>query len=153
DPEALAELITQYQRVCAEAIKQFDGFVARYMGDGMLAWFGYPAAHEDDAERAVLAGLAVVQSVGQLRAPGELPLKVRVGIATGQVVVGHIGSQDDVSGEPAHLAARLQGIAQPNEVVISQSTYQLIASSIDCLGPELVQLAGFPNPVEIRRVL
>jgi class 3 adenylate cyclase len=116
DPEDLRELISAYQKCAAEAVCRFGGFVARYMGDGMLVCFGYPEAHEDDAERAVRAGLELIAAVVALKTPASL--QTRVGIATGLVVVGDlIGSGEAqeraIVGETPNLAARLQGIAEP----------------------------------------
>jgi class 3 adenylate cyclase/predicted ATPase len=154
DPEELADLIGRYQRACAEAIVRFDGFVARYLGDGILAYFGYPLAHEDDPERAVHAALAVVEAVGKLPALDGRPLEVRIGIATGKVIVGQIGRQShDITGESANLAARLQGVARPNEVMISEATHQLVGSMFECSALVPIQLAGFPQAVKTWRVI
>ena len=113
DPEDLREIIGAYQRCCAELITRAGGFVAKYMGDGVLAYFGYPQAHEDDAERAVRAGLALVEAVPKLKTAASAPLQVRVGIATGLVVVGDLigagaAQEQAVVGETPNLAARLQ---------------------------------------------
>jgi class 3 adenylate cyclase len=149
DPEELADAIGRYQRACSEAIVGFDGFEARYLGDDVLAYFGYPLAHEDDPERAVHAALAVVEAVGKLQALGGRPLEVRVGVASGHVVVGQIGRQShDVTGESVNLAARLQGVARPNEVMISEATHQFVGDLFECSALEPVQLAGFPRPVK-----
>ena len=123
DPEDLREVISAYQKCVAETVQRFGGFVAKYMGDGVLVYFGYPQAHEDDAERAVRAGLELVAAVGALKT--HAPLQTRVGIATGLVVVGDlIGSgasqEQAIVGETPNLAARLQGIAEPNSVVIAE---------------------------------
>jgi class 3 adenylate cyclase/predicted ATPase len=131
DPEDLREVLSAYQKRVAEVVERFDGFVAKYLGDGVLAYFGYPRAHEDDAERAVRAGLEVVAAVGRLEAGASL--ETRVGIATGMVVVGDlIGSGDaqerGIIGETPNLAARLQGIAAPNAVVIAESTRRLLGN-------------------------
>ena len=131
DPEDLREVISDYQKCVAETVQRFGGFVAKYMGDGILVYFGYPQAHEDDAERAVRAGLDLIQAVGGLKS--SAPLQTRVGIATGLVVVGDlIGSgaaqEQTVIGETPNLAARLQGIAEPNTVVIAESTRKLIGN-------------------------
>jgi class 3 adenylate cyclase len=128
DAEDLREVISAYQRCVAECVRRSGGFVARYMGDGVLIYFGYPAAHEDDAERAVRAGLALIDAVGTLPAPE--PLQVRIGAATGMVVVGNLvgsgdGQEHDVVGETPNLAARLQGIAEPNTVIIAEATRRL----------------------------
>jgi class 3 adenylate cyclase len=140
DPEDLREVISAYQKCVAESVKRFGGFVAKYLGDGVLVYFGYPQAHEDDPERAVRAGLALIDAVSNL--PRDEPLQTRVGIATGLVVVGDlIGSGEaqerGIAGETPNLAARLQGIAEPNTVVIAESTRKLIGQLFDLenLGP------------------
>jgi class 3 adenylate cyclase/predicted ATPase len=134
DPEDLREVISAYQKCVAETVKRFGGFVAKYMGDGVLIYFGYPQAHEDDAERAVRAGLELVKAIGSLKA--SQALQTRVGIATGLVIVGDlIGSGEaqerGIVGETPNLAARLQGIAQANSVVISDSTRKLVGNLFD----------------------
>ena len=140
DPEDLREVISAYQKCVAEIVQRFDGFVARYMGDGVLVYFGYPHAHEDDAERAVRAGLELITAVVSLRSRASL--RARVGIATGLVVVGDlIGSGDtqerSMVGETPNLAARLQGIAEPNMVVICDSTRRILGNlfELEPLGP------------------
>src|SRR5208282_3552134 len=125
DPEDLREVISAYQKCVAETVSRFDGFVAKYMGDGVLVYFGYPQAHEDDAERAVRAALDLVAAVSALKT--HAALQTRVGIATGMVVVGDlIGSGEaqerGIVGETPNLAARLQGVAEPNMVVIAEGT-------------------------------
>src|SRR4029077_2120649 len=131
DPEDLREIISAYQKCVAQTVQRFGGFVAKYMGDGVLVYFGYPQAHEDDAERAVRAGLELVAAVGGLKT--HAALQIRVGIATGQVVVGDlIGSGEaqerGIVGETPNLAARLQGVAEPNSVVIAESTRRLLGN-------------------------
>ena len=131
DPEDLREVISAYQKCVAETVRRFGGFVAKYMGDGVLVYFGYPQAHEDDAERAVRAGLELIAAVAALQSP--VSLQTRVGIATGLVVVGDLfgtGSAQEqaVVGETPNLAARLQGIAEPNTVVIAESTRKLLGN-------------------------
>ena len=128
DPEDLREVISAYQKCVADTVCRFGGFVAQYMGDGVLIYFGYPQAHEDDAERAVRAGLELVGAVDDLKT--HAALQARVGIATGMVVVGDlIGSrasqQEAIVGETPNLAARLQGIAEPSSVVIAETTRRL----------------------------
>ena len=148
DPEDLREVISAYQRCVAETARRFGGFVAKYMGDGVLIYFGYPQAHEDDAERAVRAGLELVTAVSDLKT--HAALQTRVGIATGLVVVGDlIGSgasqEQAIVGETPNLAARLQGIAEPNSVVIAESTRKLLGNlfELDDLGArELKGIAG-----------
>jgi class 3 adenylate cyclase len=125
DPEDLREIVGAYHRCVADTVGRYAGFVAKYMGDGVLVYFGYPEAHEDDAERAVRAGLAVIDAVGQLAAPE--PLNVRLGIASGLVVVGDLigagaAQERGVVGETPNLAARLQALAQPGTLVIAEST-------------------------------
>jgi len=141
DPEDLREIISAYQTCVAEIVARFGGFVAKYMGDGVLVYFGYPQAHEDDAERAVSAALEVITAVGALKSPS--PLQTRVGIATGLVVVGDlIGSGEaqerGIVGETPNLAARLQGIAEPNTAILSEGTRRLIGNLFELkdLGPQ-----------------
>jgi class 3 adenylate cyclase/predicted ATPase len=141
DPEDLRCVIGAYHKCVAETVTRFDGFVAKYMGDGVLIYFGYPQAHEDDAERAVRAGLALVEAVRRLRT--QEPFQVRIGVATGLVVVGDIvgsgeAQERGVVGETPNLAARLQGIAAPNTVVIAEGTRRLIGSlfELEDLGPK-----------------
>jgi class 3 adenylate cyclase len=131
DPEDLREVISAYQKCVAQTVSSFGGFVAKYMGDGVLIYFGYPQAHEDDAERAVRAGLELIAAVSALKA--SVPLKTRVGIATGMVVVGDLigtGSAQELAvvGETPNLAARLQSIAEPNMVVIADGTRRLLGN-------------------------
>jgi class 3 adenylate cyclase len=148
DPEDLRELISGYQKCVAETVQRFGGFVAKFMGDGVLIFFGYPQAHEDDAERAVRAGLGLVAAVSDLKT--HAALQTRVGIATGLVVVGDLigsgASQDQaIIGETPNLAARLQGIAEPNSVVIAESTRKLVGNLFELrdIGPqELKGLSG-----------
>ena len=150
DPEDLREVISAYQKCVAETVRRFGGFVAKYMGDGVLVYFGYPQAHEDDAERAVRAGLELIAAVGALKT--HAPLQTRVGIATGLVVVGDlIGSgasqEQGIVGETPNLAARLQGVAEPNMVVIAESTRKLLGNLFELqdLGPK--DLKGLAGPV------
>jgi class 3 adenylate cyclase/predicted ATPase len=156
DPEDLREVIGRYHACVAETVSRFDGFVAKYMGDGVLVYFGYPQAHEDDAEQAVRAGLALVNGVGELEAPG--PLQLRIGIATGLVVVGDLigaGSAQEqaIVGETPNLAGRLQALAEPNAVVIAESTRRLIGALFELtdLGPQ--PMKGFAEPQRAWRVL
>ena len=130
DPEDLRSIIGAYHRCCAELVERNGGFVARYMGDGVLAYFGYPRAHEHDAERAVRAGLALVEAVPKLDSAAGSPLQVRVGIATGLVVVGDLigKEEDEIVGDTPNLASRLQALAEPNTVVIADGTRKLLAN-------------------------
>ena len=150
DPEDLREVISAYQKCVAETVRRFDGFVAKYMGDGVLIYFGYPQAHEDDAERAVRAGLELVAAVTALKSP--VPLQTRVGIATGLVVVGDlIGSGEaqerGIVGETPNLAARLQGIAEPNMVVIAEGTRKLLGNLFELEDLGAKDLKGIAGPV------
>lgn len=157
DPEDLASLIVDYQRCCAAAVATFDGFVARYVGDGILVYFGYPSAQEDSAERAVRGALAVIQAIARLRSPSGIPLKVRIGIATGLVVVGSLPGSDPVDshavvGETPNLAARLQAVASPNGVVIAANTYERVGNLFDCVDLSPVSLKGLPGTVKAWQV-
>ena len=151
DPEDLREVISAYQKCVADTVQHFGGFVAKYMGDGVLVYFGYPEAHEDDAERAVRAGLELVAAVGGLKT--HAPLKTRVGIATGLVVVGDlIGSgasqEQAIVGETPNLAARLQSIAEPNSVVIAESTRRLLGNLFELQVVQAKDLRGITEPVQ-----
>src|ERR1700726_2885151 len=152
DPEDLREVISAYQKCVAETVQHFGGFVAKYMGDGVLVYFGYPQAHEDDAERAVRAGLEVVAGVGALKS--HALLQTRVGIATGLVVVGDlIGSgasqEQAIVGETPNLAARLQGVAEPNSVVIAESTRKLVGNLFELEDLGAQDLKGISGPVRV----
>src|SRR6476620_7799264 len=151
DPEDLREVISAYQKCVAEIVRRFDGFVAKYMGDGVLVYFGYPQAHEDDAERAVRAGLELLAVVGALKT--HALLQTRVGIATGLVVVGDlIGSgasqEQAIVGETPNLAARLQSIAEPNGVVIAESTRKLLGNLFELQVVQAKDLRGITEPVQ-----
>jgi class 3 adenylate cyclase len=150
DPEDLREVISAYQKCVAETVQRFSGFVAKYMGDGVLVYFGYPQAHEDDTERAVRAGLELVAAVTALRT--HAPLQTRVGIATGLVVVGDlIGSgasqEQAIVGETPNLAARLQGVAEPNSVVIAEGTRKLLGNLFELEDLGARDLKGIAGPV------
>jgi predicted ATPase/class 3 adenylate cyclase len=156
DPEDMRAVITRYHNAVAGEITRFEGHVAKFMGDGVLAYFGWPSAHEDDAERAVRAGLALVPAVGGIEAAGR-PLAARIGIATGLVVVGDLigegaAREQAVVGETPNLAARLQALAEPGTVVISQATRRLIGGLFELadLGP--TRLKGFAEPLAAFRV-
>jgi class 3 adenylate cyclase len=149
DPEDLREVISAYQNCVAETVQRFGGFVAKYMGDGVLVYFGYPQAHEDEAERAVRAGLELVTAVGELNA--HAPLQTRVGIATGLVVVGDlIGSGEaqerGIVGATPNLAARLQSIAEPNAVVIAESTRKLLGGLFELQDLGIRDVKGIAKP-------
>ena len=156
DPEDLREVISAYQKCVTETVQRFGGFVAKYMGDGVLVYFGYPQAHEDDAERAVRAGLELIQAVGGLKSSALL--QTRVGIATGLVVVGDlIGSgaaqEQAVVGETPNVAARLQSTAEPNTVVIAESTRKLLGNLFDVEELRAQDLKGIGGPVRAWAVL
>src|SRR6201988_1093001 len=156
DPEDLREAIAAYQKFVADTVRRFDGFVAKYMGDGVLVYFGYPEAHEDDAERAVRAGLEGITAVRALKL--SVPLQIRVGIATGLVVVGDlIGSGEaqerGIVGETPNLAARLQALAEAGQVVISQSTHRLTSGMFEYRDLGRVAVKGPAEPVQSWQVL
>jgi class 3 adenylate cyclase len=158
DPEEMQEVLRAYQNAVAGEILRFGGHVAKFMGDGVLAYFGWPRAHEDDAERAVRAGLTIADAVGQLSTPDGEPLAARVGIATGLVVVGELvgegaAREEAAVGETPNLAARLQEAAAPSAVVIADSTRQLLGEIFDLreLGP--TRLKGFAHSVSGFEVL
>jgi class 3 adenylate cyclase len=157
DPEDLREVISAYHRTAAGAVKSFDGFVAKYMGDGILIYFGYPQAHEDDAERAVRAALGVIDAVGRLDIK-SVQLQARVGIATGLVVVGDLigegsAQEQSVVGETPNLAARLQTLAEPGTVVIAASTRRLVADLFEYRDLGTVDVKGIAAPVPSWQVL
>jgi class 3 adenylate cyclase/predicted ATPase len=152
DPEDMGDLIRAFQRAVAAAVARFDGHIARLMGDAILVYFGYPRAHEDDAERSARAGIGIMKAVGELRRQRGVALQVRVGIATGLVVVGEImgvgeARERGVVGETPNLAARLQALAEPGSIVVSESTRRLLgrAFELKALGPQ--ELKGFKAPV------
>ncbi len=158
DPEDLRELMRRYQDAVAGAIARYEGYVAKFLGDGVLAYFGWPQAHEDEAERAVRAGLGAVAAVARLELDDHVPRQARVGIATGQVVVGDLVGEaaaeaEAVAGETPNLAARLQGLAAPGQVVISATTRLLIGETFDLDDLGTCDLKGFAEPVQAWRVL
>src|SRR5262249_31983231 len=159
DPEELRDVILAYQATCAEVIQRFDGHIAQYLGDGLLVYFGYPRAHEDDAQRAVRSGLGMVEAITSLNArlacEQGVQLEVRLGIHTGLVVVGEIsggGRQEHLAlGETPNVAARLQALAAPNTVVISATTHRLVPTyftlsrlAVHCLNGSGVRSAHLP---------
>jgi class 3 adenylate cyclase len=157
DPEDYREVIAAYHRAVAKIIAESDGFVSRYMGDGVLVYFGYPQAHEDDAERAVRAGLACIDAVGGLDVK-SVELQVRVGIATGLVVVGDLigegsAQEQSVVGETPNLAARLQALAEPGAVVIAAGTRRLVGDLFEYRDLGAVAVKGIAAPVPAWRVL
>jgi class 3 adenylate cyclase/predicted ATPase len=157
DPEDMRGVIAAYQKRCSEVIRRYEGHVAKYMGDGVLAYFGYPRAHEDDAERAVRAGLELTEAVGRQTADGA-KLAVRIGIATGQVVVGDLigegaAQEEAVVGETPSRAARLQALAEPGSVVIDPGCQQLVGGLFEYADLGTQDLKGFADPVQAWRVL
>ena len=162
DPEDLRDVIASYQSRCSAALRRYDGFVAKYMGDGILVYFGYPRAHEDEAERSVRAGLDIVEAMAELNAavprPPGVVLAVRIGIATGPVIVGdQIGegtaSETAVVGETPNLAARLQALAQPNQIVVSAATRAMLGDHFELEDLGAYELKGFAEPVPAWHVL
>src|SRR5437763_1556151 len=157
DPEDLREVIGAYHRAVADVVRSFDGFVAKYMGDGVLVYLGYPRAHEDDAERAVRAGLGLIDAVGRLDVK-SVELRTRVGIATGLVVVGDLigegsAQEQSVVGETPNLAARLQALAEPDTVVISTGTRRLLGDLFEYRDLGVVAIKGIAAPVAAWQVL
>jgi class 3 adenylate cyclase/predicted ATPase len=158
DPEDMSRLIRRYQDACAGAIARFDGYIAQFLGDGVLAYFGFPQAREDAAERSVRAAFAIIDAVRQVARPDGLQLETRIGIATGLVVVSEIigtgaGREKSLVGETPNLAARLQTLAEPNTVLVSQSTYRLLGRIFEYDGRGEHALKGFARPVPVWRVL
>ena len=156
DPEDLRVVIGAYHQCVADTVAQFDGFVARFMGDGALVYFGFPQSHEDNAERAVRAALALVSAVGTLRALDK-PLSVRIGIATGLVVVGELVSagaarEQTAMGETPNLAARLQALADPNAIVITDNTRRLAGDRCTYRDLGNVAIKGYDAPARIWQV-
>jgi class 3 adenylate cyclase/predicted ATPase len=152
DPEDMGAVIDAFQATCARITLAFDGFIADFRGDGILAYFGYPRAHEDDAERTVRAGLDIVAAVARLKARAEEPLSVRIGIATGLVVVGDLGSagalrEHPVVGDTPNLAARLQALAEPGTVVVAASTRRLLGDRFRLRELGLHKVKGVAEPI------
>ena len=158
DPEDLREVIGAYREACNGAIARFGGVIAKYMGDGILVYFGYPQAHEDDAERAIRAGLGIVEAVRELRPLDDLTLQVRMGIATGLVVAGDligegVSEESAVLGDTPNLAARLQTLAEPGTLVIAPATYNLVGGLFEYEDLGNHELKGISTPVRAWRVV
>jgi class 3 adenylate cyclase len=157
DPEELREVVRAYQETCATVIQRYDGHIAQHLGDGVLVYFGYPVAHEDDAARAVRTGLGILEALPALKAPLPRPVHVRIGIHTGPVVVGEIGSGDKreqlALGETPNIAARIQGKAAPDEVVISAVTCHLVEGLFGCEDRGRPELKGVATPLTLYRVV
>jgi len=158
DPEDLRQVVNEYHRAVASAVAPYAGHVAQLLGDGVLVYFGYPLAHEDDATRALRAGLSVLDAIARPGAPDRPALRTRIGIATGLVVVGDIGAgtpaaERSASGETPNLAARLQSMAQPGEIVVSDETWRLVGSAFDLEPLHGLKLKGFAATVRAWRVI
>jgi class 3 adenylate cyclase/tetratricopeptide (TPR) repeat protein len=161
DPEELREVVRAYQEVCAEAVDSHDGYIAQYLGDGLLVYFSYPQAHEDDAQRAVRAGLGIVGAIHELPLLNtrlQQTLQVRIGIHTGLVVRGEMGGgkkRDPMAivGETPNIASRLQGLAKPNTVVISSATYRLVEGLFECHDLGMHALKGISSPMKVYQVI
>jgi class 3 adenylate cyclase/predicted negative regulator of RcsB-dependent stress response len=157
DPEEQRDVVSRFQECCARQIERFDGNVAQFLGDGVLAYFGYPTAHEDDAERAVRAGLALIKALKEDEPAQACALSARIGIATGVVVVGDLergGTRQENAaiGETTNLAARLQALAQPNGLLLCPETYRLVGLLFEYQDLGLQALKGFAQPIHVRRV-
>jgi class 3 adenylate cyclase/predicted ATPase len=158
DPEEQRDVVGAFQSCCANEIKRLDGMVAQYLGDGVLAYFGYPAAHEDDAERAVRGGLAILDVVGTLHLARGVKLQARIGVASGVLVVGDlvregVTQENAAIGETTNLAARLQSLADPNTMVIAPETHRLVGALFEYRDLGTQTLKGFAVPVHVRQVL
>ncbi len=161
DPEDLHEVLRSYHEVCAKVISRFDGYIAQYLGDGVVVYFGYPQAHEDDAQRAVRSGLGIVEAIERINArldhDKNLRLQLRAGIHTGLVVVAEVGTgsrrEQLAMGEAVNIAARLQGVAEPNTVIVSNVTHRLIEGFFECQNLGAPPLKGILQPMELYQVL
>jgi class 3 adenylate cyclase len=151
DAEDLRDVIRTYHKCCADIVSKYDGSIAQYLGDGVMVRFGYPKAHEDDADRAVRCGLTMIKAVGALKVSAETKLEVRVGIATGVVVVGDQASSE--VGETPNLAARLQDLAQPGSIIIADSTKKLIGDLFECRDMGSVTIKGYDDLIQAWQVL
>jgi class 3 adenylate cyclase len=161
DPEDYRDVVRRYQQVCSEVIQRYAGHIAQYLGDGLLVYFGYPVAHEEDAQRAIHTGLGIIQTLQTLNARLDqekgIRLAVRLGLHTGLVVVGEMGGegrQEQLAlGETPNVASRIQGLAEANSVVISDSTYRLIHGYFDCQELGEQTLRGVSQPLVVYQVL
>src|SRR5262252_71678 len=161
DPEEYRDVVRAYQRVCTEVVQRFDGHIAQLLGDGLLVYFGYPYAHEDDAHRAVRTGLGILAAMGDLNTRLQqekgIQLAIRVGIHTGLVVVGAMGGggrQEQLAlGEVPNVCSRIQGLAEPNTIVVSEATYRLIQGYFECEDLGAQTLRGVAEPLHVYRVL
>jgi len=161
DPEDLREVVRGYQRVCSEVITRFDGHIAQLLGDGLLVYFGYPQAHEDDAQRAVRAGLGILAAIEdlnkELKRAKALQLAIRLGIHTGLVVVGAMGGagrQEQLAlGETPNIASRIEGMVEANTVAMSEASYRLVQGYFDCEALGAQTLRGVAQPLNVYHVL
>jgi len=161
DPEEYRDVVRAYQKVCSEVITRFDGHIAQLLGDGLLVYFGYPRAHEDDLHRAVRTGLGILDAMDDLRTRLKqdkgIPLAVRVGIHTGLVVVGAmggVGRQEQLAlGKVPNIASRIQGLATPNTMAVSEATYRLVQGYFECQALGVQALRGVAEPIHVYRVL
>jgi class 3 adenylate cyclase len=153
DPEDYHARVVAYQTACHQVIARYEGHIAQYLGDGVLVYFGYPTAHEDDAVRAVRSGLEIVTAVSQL--VYTPPLQVRIGMHTGPVVVGEIGAGEHTEklalGETPNIAARIQGQANPHEVMVSAATSRLVDGLFACADRGQPDLKGVSTPLPVSR--
>jgi class 3 adenylate cyclase len=161
DPEDFREVLSGYQHACTRAIERFNGYTAKYLGDGLVAYFGYPRAHEDDAQRAVLAGLGILEEIAALNALSDargISLQVRIGVHTGVVVAGEMGAGETreklaIVGDTPHIAARVESIAPPGSVVITDATHDLIQGHFDTKPLGVKALKGMSRRVSLHRVM
>ena len=165
DPEELREVVRAYQATCTDAIQRYAGHIAQHLGDGLLVYFGYPAAHEDEAQRAVRTGLEILARLQTLNARLQPaikerlphPIQVRIGVHTGLVVIGEIGNSEKreilALGETPNIAARLQGLAEPDTVVLSAATHRLVVGLFECQDLGLQTLKGMSTPLSVYRVV
>ena len=161
DPEDLKSIVKQYQVICSQVVNRFDGYIAQYLGDGILVYFGYPIAHENDAHRAVSAALGIIEAIElfniDIQARYDVEMHVRLGIHTGHVVIGQMGggdqTQDLALGAAPNIAARLEGLARPDSIVISQATYALVHRFFNCSEAGSHDLKGIDKPIHVYEVL
>jgi class 3 adenylate cyclase len=158
DPEDLRRILRKFQRCCGDAIRRYEGHIARFMGDGVLAYFGFPTAHEDNAERAVKAALDIVDSITGLVLPIAEKLEVRIGIASGLVVVGDLIGEGPARefalvGDAPNLAARLQALAAPNQILVAPRTHHLLGKLFEFADLGDHDIKGFERPIHAWRVL
>ena len=161
DPEDWRDVVRAYQRVCTDVMQRYDGHIAQLLGDGLLVYFGYPVAHEDDAQRAIRAGLDMLAALGDLNQDLQhakgIQLAIRVGVHTGLVVVGEMGGagrQEQLAlGEVPNIASRIEGLAEANTVAISEATSRLVQGYFECQALGAHTLRGVSEPVHVYRVL